>query len=75
MTMTARDITAIIGPADEDLLSEIMLTGATPEELAQAWAWVNSDDVLIDSGRPLPAGKVAELIDLLDDGDDDDLER
>lgn len=75
MTMTARDITAIIGPADEDLLSEIMLTGATPEELAQAWAWVNSDDVLIDAGRPLPAGKVAELIDLLDDGDDDDLER
>lgn len=71
MAMTARDITAIIGPADEQLLSEIMLTEATAEELAQAWAWVNSDDVLIDAGRPLPAGKVAELIDLLDDIDDE----
>ncbi len=71
MTMTARDITAIIGPADEQLLSEIMLTGATAGELAQAWAWVNSDDALVNEGRPLPTGKVAELIDLLEDMDED----
>ena len=71
MTMTARDITAIIGPADEHLLSEIMLTGATAGELAQAWAWVNSDDALVNEGRPLPTGKVAELIDLLEDMDED----
>lgn len=71
MTMTAHDITAIIGPADEQLLAEIMLTGATAGELAQAWAWVNSDDALVNAGRPLPTGKVAELIDLLDDMDDD----
>ncbi|RIK97854.1 MAG: hypothetical protein DCC74_06380 [Proteobacteria bacterium] len=69
--MTARDITAIIGPADEQLLSEIMLTGATAGELAQAWAWVNSDDALVNEGRPLPTGKVAELIDLLEDMDED----
>ncbi len=71
MTMTAHDITAIIGPADEHLLSEIMLTGATAGELAQAWAWVNSDDALVNEGRPLPSGKVAELIDLLEDMDED----
>ncbi|MGB3867681.1 MAG: hypothetical protein WBA29_18865 [Xanthobacteraceae bacterium] len=70
MAMTAQEITAIIGPADEQLLSEIMLTGATAEELAQAWAWVNSDDVLIDAGQPLPGGKIAELIDLLELIDD-----
>ena len=71
MAMTAHDITAIIGPADEQLLSEIMLTGATPEELAQAWAWVNSDDVLIDAGRALPGGRIAELIDLFEAIDDE----
>ena len=71
MAMTAQEITAIIGPADEQLLSEIMLTGATAEELAQAWAWVNSDDVLIDAGQPLPGGKIAELIDLLELIDDE----
>lgn len=71
MAMTAHDITAIIGPADEQLLSEILLTGATAAELAQAWAWVNSDDALVNAGHALPAGKVAELIDLLEDIDDE----
>lgn len=71
MAMTAQEITAIIGPADEQLLSEIMLTGATAEELAQAWAWVNSDDVLIDAGQTLPGGKIAELIELLELIDDE----
>lgn len=71
MTMTARDITAIIGPADQQLLREIMLTGATAGELAQAWAWLNSDEALVNAGRPLPSGKVAELIDLLDDFDEE----
>lgn len=71
MAMTAHEITAIIGPADEQLLGEIILTGATAEELAQAWAWVNSDDVLVDTGQPLPGGKVSELIDLLELVDDE----
>jgi hypothetical protein len=70
MAMTAHEITAIIGPADKQLLSEIMLTGASAEELAQAWAWINSDEALVNAGRALPSGKVAELIDLFDDLDD-----
>src|SRR3954447_8382733 len=63
MTMTASDVTAILGPADETLLAEITLTGATREQLAQAWAWVNSEEALVNDGRSLPAGKVAELVD------------
>jgi hypothetical protein len=74
MTVTASEVAAILGPVDETLLAEITLTGATREELAQAWAWVNSDEALVNEGRPLPAGKVAELVDLLT-ANEDDLDR
>lgn len=64
--MTAEDIVAILGPVDATLVAEIGQTGATREELAQAWAWVNADEALINENRPLPSGRVAALIDLLD---------
>lgn len=73
MTMTAREISAVLGPVDELLVSEILATGATPEELEQAFFWVSSDEALINQGRPLPAGRIAELVDLLaPDRDDPD---
>ena len=65
MSMTIEDVLSILGPADETFIAEIISTGATADELAQAWAWTNADDVLMDEGRGLPSGKVAELIDLL----------
>ncbi|MEZ2409069.1 hypothetical protein AB6806_19885 [Bosea sp. RCC_152_1] len=71
MTLTAADVTTILGPIDEVLIAEIMSTGATPEDLAQAWIWLNGDEVLINEGRPLPSGKVAELVDLLSADIDD----
>ena len=71
--MTADDVTAILGPIDEVLMAEILSTGATRDELAQAWVWLQSDEALINEGRPLPSGKVAELLDLISP-DMDDLE-
>ncbi|MGV1791076.1 hypothetical protein [Rhizobium sp. A37_96] len=65
MTLTSHDVTAVLGPVDEALLAEIVATGATPTELSEAWAWVNSDEALIGEGRHLPAGTVAALVDLL----------
>ncbi|WP_449255224.1 hypothetical protein [Bosea sp. (in: a-proteobacteria)] len=64
--MTAEDIVAIFGPVDAALVAEIGQIGATREELAQAWAWVNADEALINDGRPLPSGRVAELIDVFE---------
>lgn len=60
------DITSILGPIDEALAAQINRTGATPEELAQAWAWFNADEALVNEGRPLPSGRVAELVSLLE---------
>jgi hypothetical protein len=40
--------------------------GATPEELAEAQAWVTSDEALINAGKPLPTGRSARLVDILE---------
>lgn len=64
--MRVEDITAILGPVDEVLIAEINRTGATAEELAEAWAWVSADEALINEGRPLPSGRIAELVALLE---------
>jgi hypothetical protein len=65
MALTRGDVLSVIGPADEILVAEIIATEATTEELAQAWAWVNNDEALINEGRPLPSGRTAELVELL----------
>jgi hypothetical protein len=69
--MKAEDIVAILGPADETLIADITRTGATVEELAQAWAWFSADDALVEEGRPLPTGRVAEIIALLEAAEQD----
>ena len=71
MAMSAADVTAILGLVDDALVAEIISTGATREDLAQAWYWLNSDEALINEGRPLPSGKVAELAELLSADEDE----
>jgi hypothetical protein len=66
MTLRAEDVAAILGPADETLVADIIRTGgASREELAQAWAWVSSDEAMIGDGRALPGGRVAALVELI----------
>lgn len=65
MPMTSDEVIAILGPVDKTLVSEVVATGATQAELAEAFAWANNDEALIGEGRPLPRGRVAELVDLL----------
>lgn len=71
MPLTASEIEAVLGPTDESMIAQIIATGATPADLAEAWAWINNDEALINEGRPLPTGKVAELCALLDEPEDD----
>ncbi|MDC7784400.1 hypothetical protein PQJ75_15695 [Rhodoplanes sp. TEM] len=71
--MTSDEIVAILGPIDEVLLAEIVQTGASPAELAEAWAWVNADEALVNDGRALPTGRVAVLVDMLTPAADDDV--
>ena len=41
MTLTPEDIGAVLGPTDETLVNDLIQTGATREELAEAWALHN----------------------------------
>ena len=64
--MRLEDIRAVLGPVDETLIAEVSQTGATPGELAEAWTWLHADEALISEGRPLPKGRVADLIAILE---------
>lgn len=70
--MKKEDIVAVLGPTDEALIADIIRSGASAEELAQAWAWINADEALINDGRPLPSGRIAELVTLLDPQEQDE---
>jgi hypothetical protein len=66
MTRLTRDeIIKAVGQVDDVTIAEIIGTGATAEELAEAQAWAVNDDPLLNAGRKLPTGRVRELIDIL----------
>lgn len=67
--MKLEEITAILGPADEALVAAISQTGASAGELAEAWAWLNADEALVNEGRSLPSGRVADLVGILEAAD------
>jgi hypothetical protein len=64
-TLTRKDVTAMLGELDDDVVTEIIATEATPEELAQAHAWLANDEPLMNAGRPLPSGRVARVVDIV----------
>jgi hypothetical protein len=66
MPMTHQEIVSVLGPADETLVAEIMATGASLQELGEAWAWLNGHEALMNEGRPLPGTIVADLIALIE---------
>ena len=63
--LTRDDVIKAVGEVDDVTIAEIIGTGATAEELAEAQAWIANEDVLLDVGKPAPAGHVRELIDIL----------
>jgi len=75
MPLTRSDIEDVLGPVDDHLAAQIAATGASAAELIQALTWRDSDDSVMNEGRELPAGRVAELVAVLEQADamlDDD---
>ena len=64
-SLTRKDIAALFGDLDDMVVADIIATGATAEELAEAHAWLANDEPLLNAGRPLPGGRVARLVDIL----------
>ena len=71
------DVIKAVGGVDDVTIAEIIGTGASADELAEAQAWIVNDDPLLNAGKPLPSGRVRELIDILaelEPDEDDDKE-
>ena len=73
MTMTRQDVVSVLGPVDEATIAEIIASGASLEELREAWAWAFGDEALMSQGRPLPGTRVTGLIDLIEPDDEGDV--
>jgi hypothetical protein len=63
--LTRDDVTKAVGRADDVTIAQIIGTGATVDELAEAQAWIVNDEPLMNAGKPLASGRVRELIDIL----------
>jgi hypothetical protein len=73
--LTRDDVIKAIGEADDVAIAEIIGTGATAEELAEAQAWLANDEALINAGRPLPSGRVGELVEILEELEQEEDEK
>ncbi len=73
--ITRDDAIKAVGGADDVAIAQIIGTGATVDELAEAQAWLTNDEPLMNAGRQLPSGRVGELVEILTDleanGEDD----
>ena len=63
--LTRDDVVKAVGEVDDVAIAQIIGTGAAVEELAEAQAWIANDDPLLNAGKPLPTGRVRELVDIL----------
>jgi hypothetical protein len=71
MTITREEILAVLGPVDDELVAELMGTGASAGELREAWGWLHNDEALMGAGRPLPGTRVGALIEMLEPDEDE----
>jgi hypothetical protein len=63
--VTHEEVVAALGEVDEVVIAEVVGTGATAAELAEAQAWVANDEAMMNNGRPLAAGRVGRLVEIL----------
>ena len=69
MQLTREDVAKVVGGADDATIAQIIGTGATVDELAEAQAWLANDEPMLNAGRPLATGRVRELVDMLSEPD------
>ena len=75
MTRLSRDdVVKAVDGADDVTIAQIIWTGATVEELAEAQAWLANDEPMINDLRPLAQGRVRELVDILSELEEDEEE-
>ncbi len=69
--LTRAEVIALIGRSDDGVLTDILKMGASRSELAEARAWIENDEAMLNAGRPVPSGRMATLVEILQAGDDE----
>jgi len=69
--LTRDEVRALIGRSDDWMLTEILNMGASQADLAEARAWLENDEAMLNEGRPIPSGRVARLVEMLQTHDED----
>jgi hypothetical protein len=62
---TASEIVAICGHLDDQIIAEIVATGATAAEVLEAFTWCNADDQIgteLQHGRQGAVGAVYDIL-------------
>jgi hypothetical protein len=63
--LSRRDVLEMLGKLDDVTVANVIATGATPQELAEAHAWLTNDEALINAGKHLPSGRVGQLVEII----------
>ena len=72
---TRKEIIERLGELDDVTVAEIIATGATSQDLAEAESWLSNDEALINVGRPLPTGRVGQLVEIITTKEQEDEEQ
>jgi hypothetical protein len=64
--VTKTDIDEIVGRLDDAAAAAIIATGASRDELVEAYAWLTADDAQRRRLHSAPRGTVAQLLSLLE---------
>ena len=70
--LNRKDVIQTIGDVDDVTVANIIATGATAQELSEAQSWVVNDEALLNTGRPLPTGRIGQLIEIIRAKEEDD---
>ena len=68
---TASEIRSILGPAEDEVITRILATRATPAEVLEAFTWANADDQIGTELRHSRSGAVGEVYEILTSLDPD----
>ncbi|MBI3440212.1 MAG: hypothetical protein HY052_00110 [Proteobacteria bacterium] len=67
---TGHDISTILGPVDEEMVFIIQETGASKEEVLQAFTWLNDDDYIGARPKRPMNSRVCAVYEILQEAQD-----
>ena len=63
--LTHDHVVRVVGHIDDDKIAAIIATGATVDELVEAFAWASDETDVLGEARCSLRGRVSSLVDIL----------